>query len=156
MKNSAKVPYCSILVCIAEWWSSSLSSRNPKTNWCLSRIYGVRLKDRGLSTGTVIRTSRRIRGLFCMERLRTLNSYQIFKIKNKKIKTYSGWCPFKGLSNDTTLLQIQSGRTVPLTQIIVCKYVVFFTKCCHVGAQTFLVVFYLKIQKKPFKQLFDP
>ncbi len=49
-----------------------------------------------------------------MERLKTLNSYQIFKIKNKKLKTYSGWCPFKGLSNDTTLMQIQSGRTVPL------------------------------------------
>ncbi len=29
-----------------------LSSRNPKTNWCLSRINGVRFgeKDRGLST----------------------------------------------------------------------------------------------------------
>ncbi len=29
-----------------------LSSRNPKTNWCLSRIYGVRFgeKDLGLST----------------------------------------------------------------------------------------------------------
>ncbi len=47
-----------------------------------------------------------------MEQLRTLNSYQIFKIKNKKLKTYSGWCPFKGLSNDTTLMQIQSGRMV--------------------------------------------
>ncbi len=52
---------------------------------------------------------------FCIKRLRTLNSYQIFKIKNLKLKTYSGCCPFKGLSNDTTLRQIQSGRTVPLT-----------------------------------------
>ncbi len=51
-----------------------------------------------------------------MERLRTLNSYQIFKTKNKKFKKYSGWCHFKGLSNDTTLMQIQSGRTVPLSQ----------------------------------------
>jgi hypothetical protein len=67
------------------------SSRNPKNNWCLSRIYGVRFseKDRGLSTG-------------------------IFKSEIKKLKTYSGWCPFKGLSNDTTLMQIQSGRTEPL------------------------------------------
>jgi hypothetical protein len=47
-------------------------------------------------------------------RLRTLKSFQIFKIKNKKLRTYSGWCSFKGLSNDTTLMQIQSGRTVPL------------------------------------------
>ncbi len=45
----------SILIRIADCWYSSyflLSSRNPKTNWCLSRIYGVRFgeKDRGLST----------------------------------------------------------------------------------------------------------
>ncbi len=33
----------------------------------------------------------------------------------RKLETYSGWCPFKGLSNDTTLMQIQSGRTVPLS-----------------------------------------
>ncbi len=51
---------------------------------------------------------------FCMKRLRTLNYYQKFKIKNKKSKTYSGWCSFQGLSNGTTLMQIQSGRTVPL------------------------------------------
>ncbi len=51
---------------------------------------------------------------FCMKRLRTLKSFQIFKSKNKKLRTYSGWCPSKGLSNDTTLMQIQSGRTVPL------------------------------------------
>ncbi len=51
---------------------------------------------------------------FCMKRLRTLKSFKIFKRKIKKLKTYSGWCPFKGLSNDTTLMQIQSGGTVPL------------------------------------------
>ncbi len=49
-----------------------------------------------------------------MKRLRTLNSSQIFKIKIKKSKTYSGLCPFKGPSNDTTLRLIQSGRMVPL------------------------------------------
>ena len=62
---------------------------------------------------------------FCMERLRTLNSCKIFKIKNKKLKTYSGWCPFKVLSNDTTLMQIQSGRTVP--------FITFF----FIGRQSF-------------------
>ncbi len=51
---------------------------------------------------------------FCMKRLRTLKSFKIFKSEIKKLKTYSGWCAFKGLSNDTTLMQIQSGRTVPL------------------------------------------
>ncbi len=32
----------------------------------------------------------------------------------KKLKTYSGWYPFHGLSNGGILMQIQSGRTVPL------------------------------------------
>jgi hypothetical protein len=41
-------------------------------------------------------------------------SFKIFKSEIKKLKTYSGLCAFKGLSNDTTLMQIQSGRTVPL------------------------------------------
>jgi hypothetical protein len=40
--------------------------------------------------------------------------FKIFKSENKKLKTYSGLCAFKGLFNDTTLMQIQSGRTVPL------------------------------------------
>ncbi len=49
---------------------------------------------------------------FCMKRLRTLKSFKIFKSEIKKLKTFSAWCPFKGLSNDTTHMQIQSGRTV--------------------------------------------
>ncbi len=51
---------------------------------------------------------------FCIKRVRTLNSYQLFKIKNKKYKIHSDWCPFQGLSSGTTLVQIQSDRTVPL------------------------------------------
>ncbi len=51
---------------------------------------------------------------FCMKWLRTLNSYQIFKIKKNISKTYSSWCPYQGLSNGTTLMQIQSGWMVPL------------------------------------------
>jgi hypothetical protein len=49
-----------------------------------------------------------------MKRLRTLKSFKIFKSEIQKLKTYSGVCAFKGLFNDTTLMQIQSGRTVPL------------------------------------------
>jgi hypothetical protein len=52
-----------------------------------------------------------------MKRLRTLKSFKIFKGEIKKLKTYSGLCPFKGLSNDTTLMQIQSGRTVPVRNV---------------------------------------
>jgi hypothetical protein len=49
-----------------------------------------------------------------MKRLRILKSFKIFRSEIKKLKTYSGLCAFKGLFNDTTLMQIQSGRTVPL------------------------------------------
>ncbi len=84
----------SILVWIAEWWNSLPSSRNPNNIWYLFHIFGARFgeKDRGLST--------------CKP--------QIFSTEIKKSKTYSGWCPFQGLSNGTTLMKIQSGRTVPL------------------------------------------
>ncbi len=41
---------------------------------------------------------------FCMKRLRTLKSFQIFKSEIKNQKTYSGWCPFQGLSNGTTIM----------------------------------------------------
>jgi hypothetical protein len=59
---------------------------------------------------------------FCMKRLSTLKSFQKFKIKIKKWKTYSGWCPFPGLSNGTTVMQIHSGRTVPLNSVNQCHF----------------------------------
>ncbi len=42
------------------------------------------------------------------------------------MKTYSSWCPFKGLFNDTTLMLIQSGRTVPLSplKVMICTCLV--------------------------------
>jgi hypothetical protein len=43
-----------------------------------------------------------------------MNSFHLFKIKFKKSKTYSGLCPSQGISNDTILMQIKFGRTVPL------------------------------------------
>ncbi len=58
------------------------ASRNPKNNWCLSCIYGVRFgeKDRCLSTPKQEDWIQ-----FCMKRRRTLKSSKIFKseiIKN--------------------------------------------------------------------------
>ncbi len=110
MKKSAKVLLYFGLDCGCG--NSLFKSRNPKNNWCLSCIFGARFggKDRGLSTCKP--WSKQAAGW--IHSFRTLNSCQIFKIKNQKSKTYSGWCPFKGLSNGTTLMQIQSGRTVPL------------------------------------------
>jgi hypothetical protein len=74
------------LVWIARWLNSLLTSLNPKKNWCLSRIFETRFpgKDHGLSTCKP--WSERAGGWihFCTKQLRTLNSYQIFKIKNIK------------------------------------------------------------------------
>jgi hypothetical protein len=38
------------------------------------------------------------------EAAQNLESFHIFKSKIKKSKTYSGLCPFQGLSNGTTLM----------------------------------------------------
>ncbi len=80
MKKSAKVLLYFGLD--AGCWDSLLTSRNPKNNWCLSRIFGARYggKDRGWSTCKP--WSQHVGGwiYFCMKRLRTLNSYQIFKV----------------------------------------------------------------------------
>ncbi len=91
-------------------------SRNPKNNWCLSRIFVAWFGQKDCCLSKCEPWSKQVRRLdsFLHKTVRTLNSNQIFKIKNKKYKTYSGWCPFQGLSNGTTLMQIQSGRTVPL------------------------------------------
>ncbi len=76
------------MVWIARCWNSLLPSPNPKNNLCLSRIFGARFggKDRGLVTCKP--WSKQEGGWihFCMKQLRTLNSYQILNIKNKKIK----------------------------------------------------------------------
>ena len=104
MKKSAKCS--SILVRVAEWWNFLPASRNPKNNWCLSRIFGIRFgeKDLGLSTYKPWTEQAGDWVEFCMKRLRTLKSFKIFKSEIKKSKTYSGWCPFQGLFNDTTLI----------------------------------------------------
>jgi hypothetical protein len=83
-KNPSKC--CSILVWIAGYWKSLLSNRNPKNNWFLSRSFKARFggKDRGLSTCKLWFKQAGGWIHFCMKQLRTLNSYQIFKIKNKK------------------------------------------------------------------------
>ena len=114
MKKSAKVQLYFGLGC--GMMNFLPASRNPKNNWCLSHIYGVRYdeKDGGLSTCNPWTEQAGGWVQFCMKRLRTLKLFQIFSTEIKKSKTYSGWCPFKGLSNGTTLIQIQSGRTVPL------------------------------------------
>ncbi len=114
-KNPPKC--CSILVCIAECWSSSLSSRNPKNNWCPSRIFlehGSAKKIAVWAHANRDPNKQEDSRPFCMKWLRTLKLFQIFRTKIKKSKTYSGLYPFQGLSNGTPLMQIQSGRTVPL------------------------------------------
>jgi hypothetical protein len=64
------------------------------------------------SMQTVNRTSRRLDSFLH----KAAQNFELWNIQDQKlkIKSYSGGCPFKGLSNGTTLMQIQSGRTVPL------------------------------------------
>jgi hypothetical protein len=74
MKNPPK--WCTMLVCIAWCWNSLsilLTNHNSKNNSWFSRIFGAQFggKDRGLRPiPPVCRINRRIRGHFCMKRLR--------------------------------------------------------------------------------------
>jgi hypothetical protein len=69
----------------------------------------------------------------------TLIKYSRSKIK--KLKTYNGWCPFKGLSNDTTHMQIQSGRMVPLKKIeSVCKNLNSISVTIQIKRHTWIVL----------------
>ncbi len=111
MKKSAKV----LLYLDCGMMDFLPASRNPKNNWCLSRIYGVRFgeKDRGLSTCKPWSEQAGRLEAFLHGAAQNVELLTNIQDQKKKLKTYSGWCPFKGLSNDTTLMQIQSGRTVP-------------------------------------------
>jgi hypothetical protein len=82
----------------------------------LSRIYGIRFGEKDCGLSTYKPWTEQAGGLEAFLHGAAQNLEVVLKIqdKNKKLKTYSGWCPFKGLFNDTTLMQIQSGRTVPL------------------------------------------
>ncbi len=104
MKKSAKVQL--YFGSVTEWWNFLPANRNPKNNCCLSRIYGIRFGEKRLRLEhmqTVNRTSRRI-GFNSVWSGSGLCIFKIFKSENKKLKTYSGWCPFQGLFNDTTLI----------------------------------------------------
>ncbi len=65
------------------------------------------------SIQTVIRTSRRLDS-FLYEADQNFEVFFKYSKQIKKSKTFSGWCPFQGLSNGTTHMQGQSGRTVLL------------------------------------------
>ncbi len=89
LKNLPK--RCTILVWITGCWNSSnilLTSRNPKNNCWLSRIFRARFggKDRGLCLYKPWSEQAGGWTYFCMKELRTLKSFQIFqtKILNQK------------------------------------------------------------------------
>ncbi len=53
----------------------------------------------------------------------TVIKYSRSKIKNKKPIAF--WCSFQGLSNGTTLMQIQSGRMVPFNLAVTSRHISF-------------------------------
>jgi hypothetical protein len=60
----------------------------------------------------------------------SLSNYS--KLKYKKSISYSGWCPFQGLSNGITLMQIQSGRSVPLSLYsMISKWLIVYYELLH-------------------------
>ncbi len=61
----------------------------------------------------MIQTSRRLDS-FLYEAAQKFEVFSNIQNWNLKI-TYRDWCPFQCLSNGITLMQIQSGRTVPLS-----------------------------------------
>jgi hypothetical protein len=104
---------CSTLVWIVDcWFSSNIHSRAviQRAIVVLTRIFGARF----VHIQPVIPTRRMIRGIFVW---RGSEFWSLIKYSRSKLKskTYSGWCPFKVLSNDTTLRLNQSGRPVPLS-----------------------------------------
>ncbi len=110
-KNPPK--WRSILVWIAEWCMQAATQRTIDASPPFKE-YGLAKKIAAWAHANRDPNKQEDWIQFCMKWLRTLKSFKIFKSEIKKFKTCSGWCPFKGLSNDTILMQIQSGRTVPL------------------------------------------
>ncbi len=111
IKKSPK--WRSILLWITEWWMQAATQRTIDASPAFME-YGLAKKIVAWAHANRDPNKQEDWIQFCMKRLRTLKSFKIFKSEIKNLKTYSSWCPFKGLSNDTTLMQIQSGRTVPL------------------------------------------
>ncbi len=104
----------SILVWIAEWWMQAATQRTIDASPAfMEYVLAKKIAAWAHANRDLNKQEDWIQ--FCMKRLRTSNTFKIFKSEIKKLKTFSGWCPSKGLPNETTLMQIQSGRTVPLT-----------------------------------------
>ncbi len=127
MQKGIQPPACSFTVCIESClpigWRIEKIHQSAALFWfglrndgifylraAIQRTIDVRLEH----IQTVNCTSRRIGGHFAWSGSELWSCFKYSRSKIKKLKTYSGWCPFKGLSNDTTLMQIQSDRTVPL------------------------------------------
>ncbi len=115
-KKSAKGMHCSGLDCVMlEFFTLE---PYPKNNCFLPCIFEARFggKDRGLCTYKP--WSEQAGGLEAFLYLAAQNFelqyLQKLITQIKKSEIYSGWYPFRGLSNGTTLIQIQSGQTVHL------------------------------------------
>ncbi len=106
----------SIVLWIADWEWRTSSFRNPNQNRAaLWRVFSSNKSvPANRKTGFYANCEPNKQEVGFIFEWRGSELWTLIKYSRPKIKTYSGWCPFKGLSNDTTLMQIQSGRTVPL------------------------------------------
>ncbi len=96
-------------------FEETLTSRNPKQNsptlWQIfsSNESAPANRKKGFYTNR-----RRSRCIFAWSGSELWTLFKYSRSKLKKWKTFSGWRSFQGLSNGTTLMQIQPGRTLPL------------------------------------------
>ncbi len=99
---------------LAYWWQNAGIYRAWTDVQCASHLWSTVQRKRSWfeHMQNMIPKSRKLDS-FLHEAAQNFK-YSIF---NKKIKkTFSGLCPFQGLSSGTTLMRIQSGRTVPLKE----------------------------------------
>ncbi len=100
-----------ITACEKNIWRNS-NNLQSKPEYCNTFFHQIKLHEplwRKESIQTVIRTSRRLHSIFIW-------NHSNIQSETKKSKTYSSWCSFQCLSNGTTLMEIQSGQTVPLKE----------------------------------------
>ncbi len=104
---------------VADWEGRTSSFRNPNQKraglwWIFSSSNSAPANRKTGFYANREPNKQEVGFIFALSGSELCSLVKYSRSKKKKKKKYSGWCPFKVLSNDTTLMQIQSFRTVPL------------------------------------------
>ncbi len=82
-KNLTKC--CSILILVAECWNSLLACRNPKNNWCPSRIFGAWFGGKDMQICK--RWSEQAGGMEAFLHISGSELWNLFKYSRSKLKS---------------------------------------------------------------------